>query len=97
MREIEKLHVTTYEWKYSNILKCCNFFSSEFEEMKSWIYRVETVNAGMGLHWFWHRLFIMLLEQTVLFTTKGLQNTKCDESLQYLSNAHPACCWVAYF
>ena len=49
VREIAKLHVVTYEWKYINIVKSCNFFLSEFEEMKSCIYGVETANAGMGL------------------------------------------------
>ena len=49
IREIEKLHVINYEWKYINIVNSCNFFWSEFEEMKSCIYRVETANAGMGL------------------------------------------------
>ena len=49
IRETEKLHVFTYEWNYINIVKSCNFFLSEFEEMKSCIYRVETANAGMGL------------------------------------------------
>ena len=70
LREYEKLNVITYEWKYINIVNSCNFFLSEFEEMKSCVYRVEAANDGMGLKWFWHRLFIMLLEETVLFTTK---------------------------
>ena len=35
--------------KVINIVNSCNFFLSEFEEMKSCIYRVETANAGMGL------------------------------------------------
>ena len=48
-RKIGKLHVITYEWQYNNIVNSCNFFLSEFEEMKSCIYRVETANAGMGL------------------------------------------------
>ena len=51
-------------------MNSCNFFLLEFEEMKSFIYRVETANAWMGLYWFWHHLFILLLEETVLFTTK---------------------------
>ena len=51
-------------------MNSCNFFFSEFEEMKSCIYRVETANAGMGLQWFWHHLFILLLGETVVFTTK---------------------------
>ena len=38
--------------------------------MKSCNDRVEINNAGMRLWWFWHRLFILLLEQTVYFTTK---------------------------
>ena len=35
--EIEKLHVITYEWKYINIVNSCNYFLSEFGEMKSCI------------------------------------------------------------
>ena len=49
IRENAKLHVVTYEWKYINIVNSCNFFLSEFEEMRSCKYRVETANAGMGL------------------------------------------------
>ena len=49
IKEIEKLHIITYESKYNNIVNSCNFFLSEFEEMKSFIYRVETANAGKGL------------------------------------------------
>ena len=49
IREIEKLHVITYERKYIIIVDSCDFFLSELEEMKSCIYRVETANAGMGL------------------------------------------------
>ena len=49
IREIEKLHVITHEWKDINIVNSCNFFLSEFENMKSCIYRVETANAGRGL------------------------------------------------
>ena len=52
-------------------MKSCKFFLMEFEEMKSCIYIVETKNAGMGLRWFWHHLFKLLLEETVLFMTKG--------------------------
>ena len=48
-RKIGKLHVITYEWKYVNIVNSCNFFLSEFEEMKSCINCVETADAGMGL------------------------------------------------
>ena len=53
-------------------MNSCNFFLSVFEEMKSCIYRVETANAGMGLKRFWHHLFILLLEETVRFTTKRI-------------------------
>ena len=49
IKEIEKLHVIIYEWKYINILNSFNFILSEFEEMKSCIYRVETVNTGLGM------------------------------------------------
>ena len=53
-------------------MNSCSFFLSEIEEMKSCIYRVETANAGMGLQWVWHHLFILLLEETVLFATKRI-------------------------
>ena len=36
-RKIEKLHIVTYKWKYINIMKSCNFFLSELEEIKSCI------------------------------------------------------------
>ena len=49
IREIERLHVITYKGNYINIVNSCNFFLSEFEEMKSCINRVETSNAGLGL------------------------------------------------
>ena len=48
-KENEKLQVITYEWKYINMLNSYNFFLSEFEELKSCIYRAETANIGMGL------------------------------------------------
>ena len=62
----ENLHVITYERRYINIVNSCNFFLSEFEEIKSCIYRVETTNAEIGLQWFWYKLFILLLEETAL-------------------------------
>ena len=37
--------------------------------MKNCKYRVESANAGMWLYWFWHHLFIFLIEETVLYTT----------------------------
>ena len=49
IRENEKLHVITCEWKYINILNSCNIFLFFFEGMQSCIYRVGTANAGMGL------------------------------------------------
>ena len=49
IREAKKLHLITYERKYINILSSCNVFLSDFEEMKSCTYLVETANAGMGL------------------------------------------------
>ena len=49
IREFEKLHVITYEWNYINIMNSCDFFLSEFGEMKPCIYRVETANYEMGL------------------------------------------------
>ena len=67
---IGKLHIITCERKYINIVNSWNFLLPEFEEMKSCIYRVETANNGMGLQWFWHHLFVLLLVETVLSTTK---------------------------
>ena len=49
IRESGKILVITFEWKYINIVNSCNFFLSDFEKMKSCIYRVETANARMGL------------------------------------------------
>ena len=81
-REIEKLHVNTYEWKYINIVNSCNFFLSEFEEMKSCIYRVETANAGIWT--------VVALASSIQIAAWGnctfhdqetLQNTIFDESL----------------
>ena len=74
-RKIGKIHVITYGRKYINIVNSCNFFLSEFQEMKSCIYRVETANAGMGLQWFWHHLFILLLEETVFYDQESRQKT----------------------
>ena len=51
-------------------MNSCNFFLSKLEEMKSCIHRVETANTWVRLQWIWHHLFILLLEETVLFTTK---------------------------
>ena len=72
IRKIKKLHVVALEWKYINIVKACKLFLSEFEELKSCIYRVQTANAGIGLQWFWHHQFILMLKETVLFTTKRI-------------------------
>ena len=67
---IQGLHVITYKREFNNIVNSCNFFLSEFEEMKSRIYRVETAHTWVRLQWIWQHLFILLLEETVLFTTK---------------------------
>ena len=61
-------------------MNSCDFFLWVFEERKSCTYRVETANAGMGLQWIWHHVFILLLEETVLFTTKRV----CK--IQFLTN-----------
>ena len=45
--------------------------------MKRCIYRVETAKTGMGLSYFWHHLFIMLLEETGL--------TKRDSKIQFVT------------
>ena len=47
--DIQRLQVITYKREYINIMNSCNFFLSEFEDMKRCIYRVETANAGMRL------------------------------------------------
>ena len=51
-------------------MNSCNFFLLEFEEMKSCIYRVEAANTWVRLQWIWQHLFILLLEETVPFTTQ---------------------------
>ena len=38
--------------------------------MRSRISHVEAANAGMRLYWFWHRLLVLLIEKTVLLTSK---------------------------
>ena len=72
IREIEILHIITYEWKEINFVNSCKFFFSGSEDKKRRIYRVKTANAAMGLWWFWHHLLISQLEETVLFTTKKI-------------------------
>ena len=52
IREVEILQTITFERKYFNIMNSSNFFSSEFEQMKSCIYSVKTANVGMELQWF---------------------------------------------
>ena len=101
IKEIGKLQVITYERKYINIVNSYNFFFSEIEEMKSCKYRVETANAGMGLYWFWHHLFILLLEETVLFTTKTVCKVQyltivCNHYPMLTMQSSSAYCWVAY-
>ena len=44
------------------------------EELKSCIYRVEIANAGMVVYWLWHHLLVLLLEETVPFTTQTAKN-----------------------
>ena len=96
-REIEKkLHVITYKWKYTNIVNTCNFFLSEFEEMKSCIYRVETANAGMGLVASASSVHNVAWGNRTFYDQESLKNTIFDKSLQSLSNAHPAYCSVDY-
>ena len=45
------------------------FFRSELHEIKSGIYRVDSVNVETGLQWLWRHLFVLLSEETVHFTT----------------------------
>ena len=47
--EIEKMSVYAYKRKYINVLSSNNFLLLGLEEMKSFIYRVETPNVGIGL------------------------------------------------
>ena len=49
IRQSGKLHVITYEREYINIVSSCNLFLSDFEEMKSCIYRVETPKRWDGI------------------------------------------------
>ena len=81
LREIRISHLITCERKYINIVNSCNLFLLEFEEIKSCIYRVETANAGKGLCWFWHHLFLILLEGTALLGPRESEITIIDESL----------------
>ena len=46
------------------------FVSSEFEEMKNCLYCVEPPNVGTGLYWSWLHLLVVLLEETLRFTTE---------------------------
>ena len=68
----ERLHVITYKREYNNIVNFCNFFLSEFVEMKSCIYCVETKNTWVRLQWIWRHLFLLLLKETVVFTTERI-------------------------
>ena len=76
-------------------MNSCNFFLSEFEEVKNCIYRVEITNAGMGLQWFSHHLFILQdWWNSTFYDQESQQKSKSDKSLQSKSNVQPAYCWV---
>ena len=97
IRKIEIIHVITvitFEWKFINTGNSCDFFFSEFEEMKSYIYRVETLYGS-----------VMVLASSVhnapwgnctFYDQEILQKTIFDESFQSLTHARLAFCWVAY-
>ena len=72
MREIGILPIKIYQWKYLNIVNFSILFVSDFEEVKSCIYLVENANAGMGLYWFQHQLFKLLLDEIVPFITTSV-------------------------
>ena len=68
------LHVITFECKYYNTVNCSIFFLSEFEEMRSCIYCVETAKTEMGLSCFWHHPHALLLEGNVPSTSERICN-----------------------
>ena len=53
-------------------MNSCNFFLSKHEEMKSCIYCIKAAYTWVRLSGCWHHLLVVLLEITVLFTTKGV-------------------------
>ena len=99
IREIEKLYLTTYEWKYINIVNSCNslhvgiwtdgmlHISCRKPQTLGW----DCSGSGIWCSY-------CCLKKLYFFTTQeSLQKTTFDdESLQPLSNAHPAFCWVVY-
>ena len=46
IREFERFLVITHEWKYNNLVNSISFYLSEFEEMKRYIYHLETRTLG---------------------------------------------------
>ena len=64
--------------------------------MKSYIYRVETANAGTVVVLV-SSVHIAAWRNCTLYDQESLQSTKYNKSLQSLSNAQPAYCWIAYF
>ena len=97
IEQIEILHVFIYEWKYINVVNFGNFFLSELEEMKSFIYSVETANAECDCRSSGTICLYCCLSKLYFCLRESLQNTIGDKSLQSLSNAHPAYCCVASF
>ena len=91
---IQILPVVQSKWKYIDIVISSNLFSSELEELKSCIYRVETANVGTGLLWLWQHLLVLLLEETAF--RKCLQIIIGDEIMQSLYDALLPYCWVRY-
>ena len=51
----------------------------------------------MGMRYFWHLLFVVLLEEALVFTPERVCILQSLVSFQSLSNADCAFCWVAYF
>ena len=47
--KLEIVHVTSYNWKYTNVMNSASSLLLEREEMKSCIYKLETANSGMSL------------------------------------------------
>ena len=88
IREIEKLHVITHEWKYIDIVNSCIFFV--------WIWRDEKQHISCRNSKRWDGTVLVLASSVLIaawgnctfYDQESLQNTIYDKSLQSLSNAH---------
>ena len=91
----EILHVVAYDWKYMNIVNSSVFCLSELEDMKSWKIsrrnrrRCDEIVIVLAS-------FVRTAASRNWVDRESLEKTFFDESLQSVSNAHPAYSWVAY-